>query len=191
MADSEPIYREAQVFSNLTRRVAVPVVLLLSVGVIGGTLVTQLIFGQRLGKYSFTDLALAIFGIVSILVGVLLTLFLIRSKLLIDVLPDRLYVCLRPRQKQFHRVPLERVVNVEPRVYLPIKEFGGWGLRRGLYGRCITLRGDKGVHLTFDDGARLLIGTDRPEELAIAIRHAKENLPSGPESSLPELQTRV
>jgi hypothetical protein len=51
--------------------------------------------------------------------------------------------------------------------YRPLMDYGGWGVRRRSDGdRALTARGDRGVRLTLRDGSRLLIGSQRPEELA-------------------------
>ena len=46
-------------------------------------------------------------------------------------------------------------------------EYGGWGLRLGLFGngKAFNVSGDKGLQLEFTDNKKLLIGTNRPEEL--------------------------
>ncbi len=51
--------------------------------------------------------------------------------------------------------------------YRPIADHHGWGVRSGRDGeRVLTARGDRGVLLVFADGGKLLVGSQRPEELA-------------------------
>ena len=51
--------------------------------------------------------------------------------------------------------------------YRPIADHCGWGVRSGRDGeRILTAHGDRGVRLVFPDGGKLLIGSQRPEELA-------------------------
>lgn len=51
--------------------------------------------------------------------------------------------------------------------YRPIADHRGWGVRSGRDGeRVLTARGDRGVLLAFADGGKLLVGSQRPEELA-------------------------
>jgi hypothetical protein len=58
--------------------------------------------------------------------------------------------------------------------YRPIADYGGWGIRAGRDGeRVLSARGNRGVRLEFSDGSRLLIGSQRPEELAETIKHAQ------------------
>ena len=73
----------------------------------------------------------------------------------------------KDRSYPVHRIRTARVV-----AYAPIREYGGWGIRRGFggRGRAYNVRGDRGLRLVLDDGQRVLIGTQRPVELAEAIR---------------------
>ena len=53
------------------------------------------------------------------------------------------------------------------RQYQPIIEYGGWGIRIGLFGkgRAFNVRGNKGLQLEFKDNNKLLIGSNNSEEL--------------------------
>jgi hypothetical protein len=58
--------------------------------------------------------------------------------------------------------------------YRPIADYGGWGVRTGRDGeRVLNARGDRGVRLELADGSKLLIGSQRPEELAETIERAR------------------
>jgi hypothetical protein len=62
------------------------------------------------------------------------------------------------------------VLVVEVVSVRPIRDYGGWGNRLGRDGeRAILARGDRGVRIHLAGGGRLLIGSQRPEELARAI----------------------
>ena len=55
------------------------------------------------------------------------------------------------------------------RTYLPISEFGGWGLRGGFFfnkgkEKAINVSGDIGIQLILKNGDKLLIGTQKKEE---------------------------
>jgi hypothetical protein len=68
------------------------------------------------------------------------------------------------------RIPLRNIVRAYARDYKPLAEFGGWGIRNGAGGRAFNMRGERGVQLVLRSGQRVLIGTERPDELAEAIR---------------------
>ena len=71
-------------------------------------------------------------------------------------------------------LPHERIVVVEATDYDPIGEFGGWGIKGppGRWGWCYTVSGRRGVRIELDNRHRLLIGSERADELADAIRAA-------------------
>jgi hypothetical protein len=58
------------------------------------------------------------------------------------------------------------------RTYSPLGEYGGWGIKYGLggAGKVYNVSGNQGLQLVFKDGARLLIGTQKPEELQEVIK---------------------
>jgi hypothetical protein len=60
------------------------------------------------------------------------------------------------------------------RKYSPIREFGGWGYRIGRSGKAYNMQGSQGLQLEFTNGDRLLIGTQKPEELAAFIKEYLE-----------------
>jgi hypothetical protein len=73
-------------------------------------------------------------------------------------------------------IPLDEIARWEARTYRPILEYGGWGIRCGWKGMAYNVSGNRGVQLQLANGKRLLIGSQRPEELAAAISQAKQHL---------------
>jgi len=70
-------------------------------------------------------------------------------------------------------IPIETVQRVEVIQYRPIADCGGWGIRISRDGdRVLNARGNRGVRLHFVDGARLIIGSQRAEELARTLEQA-------------------
>lgn len=71
-------------------------------------------------------------------------------------------------------VPVSAIRSQELVQYRPIRDHGGWGLRWSRDGeRILTARGDRGVRLELLDGTRLLIGSQRCEELAETLERAR------------------
>jgi hypothetical protein len=59
----------------------------------------------------------------------------------------------------------------QARRYRPIREFGGWGIRTGLGKKsAYNAKGDLGVELYLRDMRSVMIGSQRHEELAAALR---------------------
>jgi hypothetical protein len=64
------------------------------------------------------------------------------------------------------------IERAEARRYRPIREYLGWGIRWGPSGRAYNLNGDRGVQLVLASGRRVLIGSERADELEAAIAEA-------------------
>ena len=72
-----------------------------------------------------------------------------------------------------HYVALSDIDRLEVVSYRPIADYGFWGVRRGRDGeRVLSARGNRGLRLHMSDGSCLLIGSQRPEALAIALEQA-------------------
>ena len=70
-------------------------------------------------------------------------------------------------------VPLVDVRRVALANFRPIADYGFWGVRSGRDGeRALIARGNRGVRLELTDGSFLVIGSQRPEELARTIESA-------------------
>jgi hypothetical protein len=73
-----------------------------------------------------------------------------------------------------HTVALDQIRRVEVVTYRPLLDCQGWGVRTGLDGeRVLNARGNRGVRLFMGDGTRLLIGSQRPEDLARVLEQAR------------------
>ena len=67
-------------------------------------------------------------------------------------------------------IPISSIARVEAVQYRPIAHCRGWGIRVGVDGeRVLNARGDRGVRLHLLDGSKVLIGSQRSEELALAL----------------------
>jgi len=67
-------------------------------------------------------------------------------------------------------VPIDTIARIEVVTYRPLADYWGWGIRSGRDGEpVLNARGDRGVRLDLADGTRLLVGSQRPEALALAL----------------------
>jgi hypothetical protein len=112
---------------------------------------------------------------VSLAVGLALPLVLIIGvlRMTTEVTPTDLRVWFGwiPTYRQF--VPITSIEGLEVVSFRPIADYGFWGIRSGKDGeRALIARGNRGVRLHLTDGTHLLIGSQRPEALAIAIEKA-------------------
>jgi len=128
----------------------------------------QLVLGQALGSRPLPDIALVIVGSFFILLLAVLTYVFYAMKLITEVRNDGLSLRFHPLTHQV--IPYEHIKTCEVRKYHPIREYGGWGIRYGRKGKAYNVSGNLGVQLELAQGKSLLIGSQRPEELALAIQ---------------------
>lgn len=97
-------------------------------------------------------------------------LFLI-IKLETEVRSDGLYVRFYPIHIRYKKFTADNLQQYYTRRYRPILEYGGWGIRYSFTkkGKAYNISGNKGVQLVLKNGKKLLIGSQRPDELVAAI----------------------
>jgi hypothetical protein len=139
------------------------------IGFFGYAIVKQLILGEPFGDDPMSDRFLAVAGPLYILLGGLLLWLYFGGNLTTEVRPDGLYVRLYPIHRSYRHIGLEVIEKCEVLTYRAIRDFGGWGIRAGRKGRAYNVFGNKGAYLTFKDGKRLLIGSQKAESLVEAI----------------------
>ncbi len=114
----------------------------------------------------------AIIGVtVGILVMIGVGVLLYSMKLTVRLDAEGLHIRFLPLVKR--TIPLDQIARCEARTYRPILEYGGWGIRCGWKGMAYNVSGNQGVQLVLASGKRILIGSQRAEELARAIGEAK------------------
>ena len=116
---------------------------------------------------------LAALGVILATLGIILPLLLSRFRLRVRVEPNHLQVHWVPFI--YKSIPLTRITRWQAVTYRPLRDFGGWGIRRAWNGSiwAYTISGNRGVRLEFTEGKPLLIGSQRAEELAAALTAAK------------------
>jgi hypothetical protein len=143
--------------------------------VINGTILYGCIM-QVLGGQQFGDNPMSNVGLIAFTISFLaFSFFISRFRLQTYAKSDGVYVRFFPFQYKYKYYSWETITKSHVRTYRAFKEFGGWGLRYGLMGkgRAFTLKGNKGWQLEFADKSKLLIGTQRPEDLTSFLVETK------------------
>jgi len=70
-----------------------------------------------------------------------------------------------PVHRKSRVIKWESTNKVYVRKYKPIAEYGGWGFRRGRGGFAYNTSGNMGLQIELKDGKKILIGTQKAEEL--------------------------
>lgn len=163
--DTEIIYREEQKFAAWLRW-------LVYLSMILAILLSIFALRQEFFKQSSTEThEIILAAIVGIGVPIAVAALFLFLKLETVVRSDGMYVRFSPFHIRFKRFAPEDLNEYYARQYRPVLEYGGWGIRYSLrYGKAYNASGNEGVQLIFKDGRKLLIGSQRAEELEQAIR---------------------
>jgi hypothetical protein len=117
------------------------------------------------------ELALGLFALVGLCLPPLVVVGLLRMTTEVTPTDLRVWFGWVPTYRRF--VAIGTIQRIEVVSYRPLADYGGWGIRSGRDGeRVLNARGNRGVRLDLIDGTRLLIGSQRPEALAVAIERA-------------------
>ena len=127
----------------------------------------------------YKDEAFDITGLfVPISVVVIISILFIFSKLETVISRDEIQYRLFPFHLNMRKISREEIADVFVRKYSPLLEYGGWGLRWGLNGKAINIRGNMGIQVVLKNGTRILIGTSNAD----AVQKALENFTVPPVS---------
>lgn len=137
-------------------------------------IIEQLILHRPVGNKPMSDTALSILGPAMIILASAGIALMCVAKLIIEVRHEGLWVRFVPIHLHPKRIALDQVTSVTPVTYRPILQYGGWGIRWACKGKAYNARGNRGVRLDYVNGRHLLLGSQRPEELAGAIERLRQ-----------------
>lgn len=64
------------------------------------------------------------------------------------------------------KIPFSAITKAETVTYSPLGQFGGWGIRYGgSKKKAWTIRGNRALKVTLEDGTQFYLGSDRPERI--------------------------
>jgi hypothetical protein len=113
----------------------------------------------------------------ALVVTVVVAVWINRLKLITEVRSDVLwihFVLLWPERS----IAWNEIQRAEAITYRPVKDFGGWGVRWAARGVVYNARGKRGVRMVLVSGERVLVGSQRAEDLARAIGERTKALKS-------------
>jgi hypothetical protein len=130
-----------------------------------GLLIWQVVLGHTWGKHPMSN-----GDVIGWTVFLWLIYFrLITVRLVTEVRQGELIVAMRGLWR-LRRVPLAGIRSVETITHDVAREYGGYGFRSTREGKAYVAGGSRGVRVTLAGGEKLVVGTQRPDELAAAIR---------------------
>mgnify|MGYP000010259526 CR=1 FL=1 len=127
-------------------------------------LIQQVIMGAPWGSNPGPDWFMWLFWLI-FGVGFPVAFYLMR--MIVEVQDDCVSIRYIPLTKR--TIMYSEIDVVRARTYQPIREYGGWGIRGGSNRNAYNVSGNRGVELTLIDGRSVMIGSQKAEELALAI----------------------
>lgn len=130
-------------------------------------------FGNHPAPNGLLTLVVCLETLVCVLVGGLL----LGMKLTVEADEEGLGIHFFPIKKLW--IPYTAMEKVQARDYRPLREFGGWGVKRSWDGntRSFTMEGNRGVEIFLRDGNRLFIGSQHSDELSGQMNRQLESSP--------------
>ena len=129
-------------------------------------LIQQVVLGQPWGTNPGPDWLIWLFWL---LFGLGLPALFHATRLVVEVHPDQ--VMIRYWPFTIRRIAIVDIKQMEVRTYKPVQEYGGWGIKGWSSQRiAYNVSGNRGVELTLQDGRSVMIGSQQPEALALAIQ---------------------
>ena len=136
----------------------------------------QLVLGIPWGQQALSDFTLIYVSLAMIIIILGVNIMVFSSKIETKISEEGIHYRYYPFVYHWKTIPYTELESYEIRKYHAWKEFGGRGYRfRTLNrnGRAFTMKGNKGLQLIFKNGKKLLLGTQRSEELNVALNRVK------------------
>ena len=127
--------------------------------------------GKIFSRAFFIDsgflVAIVLFLIVLTLVVVLNSISLLRTR----IKKDFIYVSYYPFKRKWEKIEVSEILFYKIRKYSPYREYSGYGVKdHRKRGQAYIISGNTGLQLYLKDGRKVLIGTQKTQAVAYAMR---------------------
>jgi hypothetical protein len=130
-----------------------------------GLLIWQVVLGHPWGKKPMSNASVIGWTIFLWLIY----LRLITVRLVTEVQDKTLMVTMRGLWRK-RRIPVADIQSVEAVTFDPERDYGGYGVRSTREGKAYIANGPQGVRLKLVNGATVVVGSQRSQELAASLR---------------------
>lgn len=133
--------------------------------------VQQIGMGIPWGNQPMSNTAL----LISTLFLFLLSFSLVLVRLETIVNKKGVYIRYYPIHLRNRFFPWTEISEIQIRNYDPIREYGGWGIKLHLFqNKAYNVYGNIGLQLIMKNGEKILIGTNKPKELAEVLENLQK-----------------
>ena len=164
-------FAEEQKFDQVWFRLIILLSWVPLIVIFGFGIYQQIVLGKPWGDNPTSDTALILTSIFIFLIMAGVTWLTFSMRLITEVTGEGLRYRFPPLIYKVKIIPKSMIADYQVRKYNPIGEYGGWGLRSGIFGkgRAYNVKGNMGLQLRLQDNKKILFGTQRPEALKAAM----------------------
>jgi hypothetical protein len=131
--------------------------------------IQQIVFDRTFGNNPAPD---GLMIVTWVAFGILFPVFMYSCCLVTQVRKDGLYYRFKPFHFRMHRILFDEIRSWDAVTYHPIRDYGGWGIRFGFQGKAYNVRGNRGLQVELKNGKRILFGSQKPDEMKLAMDSA-------------------
>ncbi|HRP39115.1 MAG TPA: hypothetical protein PLM55_05475 [Chitinophagales bacterium] len=130
--------------------------------------IRQVYLGKSFGNNPSSNFKLV--SLTIMVLGILLLFVFMRLETAIDTIG--VHYRFYPFHRKMRTIEWNRISKAYTRKYNPIGEYGGWGIRSGIFGsgKALNISGNKGLQLIYDNNQKLLLGTQKLNELETILQ---------------------
>jgi hypothetical protein len=152
-------YKEEQKF----RQIWIWMLLLALSGIWVWQLVQQVFMGIPFGENPTSNLGIILTGLFPLLSIILFRILTLET----TINDDGIHYRFKPFQRKPRVIKTEDIQRFEVKKYSPLKDYGGWGIRTGSFGRgkAYNVSGNQGVLFELKNGNKFLLGTQKPSDI--------------------------
>lgn len=125
-------------------------------------IIQQAVFGIPFGSKPAPTSFLALMGLIPLTMLFLFYSMNLKTKIDHNGISYKMF----PFHFKFRQLNWDEIQEAYAREYRPLREYGGWGIKyRGKSGKAYNVSGNKGLQIVLKDGKKILLGTNKYEEL--------------------------
>ncbi len=103
------------------------------------------------------------------IIAFLILLLVYLMQLRVSVNSDGIYYQFFPFHLKVYHIKTADIEKIQAVTYSPIKDYGGWGIRRVYKGKAYNIKGNKGVRVELKNGNHILFGSQKSLSFAESL----------------------
>lgn len=124
--------------------------------------IQQLIFKVPFGNKPASDEVLVVLCMVPVIVLAVFSFMFLETK----INAEGVFYKFRLFHFKYRHILWDDIEKIYTREYKPVREYGGWGIKGSRkHGKAYNVSGNKGIQIELKNGKKILIGTQKTQEV--------------------------